>query len=465
MKARTSIFSAAALIVFAALSVSCEKYNSGDRTIGFSVDKVVPTKSSPITTSNLKTSYGKFYSEAYLNGQSGADALYYGRSVTSWDSAESVWGTGQFWPEETATVLDFWSYGPVGQFEETSVSSDHSSFIFEYSPVHDPVARTDAADQQDIIVAYTGGQKWVNNKKVPVSFNHQLAAVRFKIGDISSFGTTSLRIGGITLKNLIAGGQCTVNNSANGTWNTAGFPTGSYTQIFPADSPALTSGMFVDSFSTDETILGDEIFMLVPQTISNDASILLNWSLDGVQYTSREVPFSKNNVSLEAGKIYTFTINVMKRDGAIELAVVLTSVIPWNDVLSTIDYSHTVTGQQQLEFSNCAVDAGRHLVTFDGARPVIGRFLLSEPLGSTVLVRLKGDFDAFRVSYNGGRNIDGATQSEFSILPLLPNPERDYVITLQISVAAADGRVINVDDIVQGTDRDQYYTIVYPKAL
>lgn len=439
------------------------------KAIGLNITDVVETKSAPITSTSIKSApYGDFYTECWEHGATGA--RYYERSLATF--ATSSWTTGQFWPDDRDQALDFWSYAPSAAFEGVTLTpaSNHQSVQFDYYPVHDEVSRNDAADQHDVIMAYTADQTWTYNYLVPVAFSHALSAIRFRVGELDSEleSPSTVRIKGISLTGFYHGGHCTATATSTGSgdqvnyvWNTSGFPTGNYIQNLSGTSYAVT-GQYFDSFSTDAAVMGEPIFMIVPQTTPTGAGLSIDWEMDGVQYSARDESFA-SALTFEPGKIYTFTLGLNHRDKKVE--VLLTSIIDWDKVTTAIDFSHTVTGSSMLSFHDCHVDATSKLVTFDGITPVRCRFKLTEPAGSTFLVRLKGDFDAFTVNYSSDQTIDGETVSEFQLVPRLAAPERDYRVKMQISVRTADGRVINADDIVQGSNPSEYYTIVLPRAI
>lgn len=457
------------VIAAGTIAAGCTQKVSGPRTIGLKVSEVADTKCAPITATSIKAApYGDFYTEAWEYGDSGE--RYYSRSLATFGT--SSWSTGQFWPDDKEQAIDIWSYGPSAAFTDVTLTpaADHKSFQFDFYPEHSEVSRNDAVDQQDIIMAYTANQTWATNYLVPVKFTHALSAVRFRVGTIDSDldEPTKVRIKGISMTGLYAGGHCTASTTSTSAgikaayaWSTSGFDKGNYIQTLSGSTYA-SAGMYLDTYNTSATTFGDAIFMIVPQTTPSGAGLSLDWEMDGEQYAARDESFA-NAITFEAGKIYTFTVGLKARDKQVEAT--LTSVLDWEQVESTIDFSHTVTGSSQISFYDCHVDETEKLVTFDGITPVRCRFMLTEPEGATFLVRLKGDFDAFQVNYSSDQTINGENVSEFQLVPLLARPERDYCVTMQISVRTADGRVINADDIVQGADPADRYTIILPQAI
>jgi len=442
---------AAVAIALCSALVSCEKFTGAGKTIGFKVKSATQqTKTSPITTDKLRTDYGEFYSQAKVTG--GND--YYAQSVTSY--AAGVWATGQSWPEDGNVALDFWSYGPVAAFAGVTptFAVDNSTMSFDFAPA------ATATEQKDVIVASTPNRKYdFSNPLVPVDFKHALAAVRFQVKTLDSnlAAADKVEITSITLSGVKSQGTCTVNQSSECSW-TLGSATTSYSQAY--ETGYLVENEYLDAKSTDKTVFGEEIFMLLPQTF-NGAEAAIKWTMDGVAYDDRTAAI--NNVTLEAGIIYTFTININARAKSISLE--LTDWIPWEKVDNIIDFdNNVVAAKKTLSFTDCVIDEASQQVTFqEGNTPITCSFKIDSPLGATFMVSFEKDFDAFEVSYPYSRVIvaDEAYECIFQVTPTVHNPTRDYVTTLKISARTADGRVINVDDVVQ----PDKYTIVLPKSL
>lgn len=464
-------------LVAACMFSSCNKQpvSGGRQPIGFVVNSA-STKSAPITTESLKAApYGSFLSSSFTTRSGEA---YYAGAVASY--ADPYWPVnGQYWPEDMSH-LDFWSFAPTSEFSGIPVtySGNHKSVTFSYAPYSQPEDRSDATNQKDLIVAFTENcqAESLTDRVVPVTFNHALAAVRFKVGTIDTAfeHADKVQILGVSLEGIKGQGTCEASYAGGEdidfTW-TSSDPT-SYIQLYSQTEPVTyaSEGMYLDSFSTDKTVMGEDVFMLIPQTLT-DASVTINWAMNGIQYSSR-TKLVKNGLKLDAGVVYTFTIDLSKKENEKDIVVVLTDILPWTGVSTVVDFSHQISSTQALEFvpESCVIDDARKIVTFkDTETPIRVRFKITSPLGSNYLVRMKKDFDAFTWEPVGTTVIyapdDPAVYSEFIIRPAVANPERNYFTNIQISVRAADGRVINCDSILQGDDPSQYYTIVLQKAI
>lgn len=275
--------------------VSCEKDRnvSGKKAIGFNVN-CATTKSAPITREILQSNYKEFLSAAFINGTT---TPYYsaGEIVTcayqeSPVDGELCWVTGEYWPEDDSQALDFWSFAPSTEFDTSAsgvtfdTESGNRTMTFTYKPVCDASNRTDASDQKDILVAYTGNCKYNDrtDHRIPVTFNHAMSAIRFKVGDIASeyLGTdpdnpNNVVITGLNLEGFADGGICTVKQTADAEDASAdGYLSGSnmniswipntttctYQQFYGKEN--VRSGQYLDG--GDAGSYGDGIFMITP---------------------------------------------------------------------------------------------------------------------------------------------------------------------------------------------------------
>lgn len=468
MMKRQQLIKVAFLLFVVGLAVtSCYTDLTGSgRSIGFTVRDVKATKSSPITSSSIKSEpYGVFYSAAFAAGKS--DVWYDSQNITEYDSEESRWNTGQFWPEKNTDALDFWSYAPVEAFSSAPTFDNAAGkMTFRYSPAHDPSSRNDAKEQYDLIVAYTGNSKYDDSSShmVPVTFKHALSGVRFKVGKFAKGNIDAsdrIRITAVELSGIRTDGVCVATGSATGVdfaWSFGASPvTSKYMNFFTygAEDYCVT-GNYMDSRSTENEPMGEDIFMLIPQTLAG-AEITINWQKDGQAYTARTSSLS--NVTLEAGKMYTFTLDINEREK--QILVVVSEIVPWEYVSSDIDYSHVVSNATPLSFDPATATVSGENVFFKSGREIKARFRLGSPTGSSFFVSLKGDYDAFEVRYPDSERTDryysdgdqrSVLENEdccFSIVPVVADPTREYTATLQICVRTTDGRIINVDDEVQ----------------
>lgn len=507
MKKLTTVMAILGLASICTGLVSCEKdVKSGERqAIGFNV-RCARTKSAPINTTSLQETYGKFWSVAFLPGET--EPFYtspvvestYGYSTI--DNETRCWVTGEFWPEDAGQAVDFWSFAPTSEFKSeisddgVKFNADHSVMTFKYAPVRNASRRMDATDQKDIIVAYTGNRKYGDSSdhRVPVTFNHAMSAIRFKVGNIASeYSGKNIAITSMSLEGFASNGTCIVtktadiedSSTATGTikgsntaisW-TPGSEKCTYQQFFLKEN--ISTGQYLDGGDKDS--YGEGMFMIVPQT-TNGASFTLNWGLyenpDGttggepefLQRTSRSSALK--NIKFEPGYIYTFTINIKSKtnpedpsDPEKDIYVELTEEIRWDHIVETKEYDEIQTGYPKIEFHNVnSVDETNHNVyVYQYPQSMECWVKLSSPKGAKLLVTVEREFDAFECEFITSDQIpeDSNQPIKFKLTPVYEEPEREYVASISLSLRLINGRVVNIDNQVQQGGK---YNIILRKA-
>ena len=299
-----------ALAFLALLSTSCSK-DEHSRSISFTA-ACPKTKAVETTTSSLQAD-GIFWWDGWFDGSNA-----FASKTATWDDANTVWNTTEYWPDDYSKSLDFWAYAPDA-FGTITYAADHLSMSFNYAPLS--TGTSVAVEQKDLIVAY-GGNNTFNqvghvDHRVPLEFNHALAAIRYKVGDITAYSTYAQRITSISFNDLAASGTCVAATDGTFAW-TPSTAKASYTQAF--GGAAITTGEVLNDR------IGGAMLMIVPQTLTSANTMTLAWSLDGVAQTSRiKALNTASGITLEAGKIYTFTIGIEER----EPIVLEVSVADW----------------------------------------------------------------------------------------------------------------------------------------
>lgn len=169
-----------------------------------------------------------------------------------------------YWKEIASelTSMDVYAYAPY------SLSGTITGKSFTYTI---PDA---AADQQDIIVAKSTVASSDFRKTIPLTFTHALTAVRFKLGsDITASDVNSITISGVL-------------NS------------GSYT-IGEGWSGQSHSG------NVSYTVTADDLLMLMPQTLPDDAKVTLTFK----DNTTPAISASLKGQKWEEGKLVTYTLH------------------------------------------------------------------------------------------------------------------------------------------------------------
>lgn len=142
-------------------------------------------------------------------------------------------------------------------------------------------------------------------------------------------------------------------------------------------------------------------------------------------------------------------------------------VMPWNYTENDVDFEegslsihegNTLTVQD----ANCSKDLVNKTVYFSNTLPITCNFWLDTPKGATWMVSKLCDVDAFEI-IDGSGTIDGS-QAEFKIRPLVSGDiDRDYVLKLHFSVRLPDGRSVDADNPVLGTNMEYDYSFIIQK--
>ena len=198
--------------------------------------------------------------------------------TASYSSTNNIWQTTatHYWPGAGSTA-DFYAYYPTsisGSITHTTGSTPALSYTVPDNTV----------DQIDILASTKTDVAGDSYSQTPVDFKHIFAAVQFSVG---SSGLPSGTITKVTLNNI----QYKGTYSLNGTWTPNTTDKKSFSQ---AVSVPTSAGTTITS--------GAAIFMMMPQTLSGDASITVTYSNGGA--LTKAV-----TGTWEAGKVYTYNLS------------------------------------------------------------------------------------------------------------------------------------------------------------
>jgi hypothetical protein len=157
-----------------------------------------------------------------------------------------------------------------------------------------------------------------------MKFKHALAAVVFKVGTINE----SMTITKIELTNVKQTGNLTVAPPTDDDYSTA---TTVWSSVETEGSVFTEPGYKVATNNSDQgTVInsGDLVMFLIPQTLPNDASILVTVN-DELTLSAKINPTTDNsqNAVLKQGCITTFTLSVM----SMQRLSIETSIVNWGD--------------------------------------------------------------------------------------------------------------------------------------
>lgn len=268
----------------------------------------VATKGSPYSGNNI----GSFTVVSYVEGE---DEPYFTKSLTS---SGGVVSTGYYWPFDVK--VDFFGYARSngnGTMTTPVLNPSGESGSFTYTLPGTPDDLTSAVEQPDIVFAISPNQSNTGSA-VPMKFHHALSSIAFNAGNVPA----QFKVVDITFTNISSKADCSFSLSGsfiNFNWSNYG-----------------SKRQFVQSFeeevggAPDQAInTAEESFMLIPQTIGNDAKIRITVSFENRKYiiekglnaiTPLWAPGKKylfrisspNEVEVEINETFTHGSNVKK---------------------------------------------------------------------------------------------------------------------------------------------------------
>lgn len=414
-----------ALFTSALMMVSCEKIEvleeSQDFTQGKAIcfdaavewpEDYIEGRGAEITATNI-SSFNVWATLTKASNLDGGTIEYFsdvafskiGENVNGFASA-----TDYYWPGAGPT-LDFVAVGgkPSSDFTANKNTTTKKVESFTYTV---PAAAT---SQNDVVVAtatniagnYTNAE---TGNRVPLDFKHIMSAVRVSTDAKITDGT----INSITFKNIKSTGTYTI--AGDGSWETEDDKTDYTLSISDGfdTSVAANKGALING--------GESTFMMIPQALSADAEIVVNFTHNT---TNKTVNLSAKLADLASdtwtmGKITNYVINI-NPDFTISIKV---SVQPWELIAFTNEFSKTATvnvdeedptkdgrikwteGTYRLiNIDGNGDDVNRVTLFDDITKPAEFKFTIAGPLGGTwkaLLITKKGNPYAFTLDKTEG---------------------------------------------------------------
>ena len=181
------------------------------------------------------------------NAKATADGTYYG------------FNPPYFWPGD-AYKMAFFAYAPYDE-DGTIFSKKEGIPTLTYS------VPTDIKEQKDLLACWRKDVDGNKRDTVKLSFSHLCTAVKFKVGEGLENAITS-----ISIKNVHGSGIYSV---ADGKWTPTGEANGTYTLTI--DSKNTSEGT--------ELTTGENVFMMIPQTLPDGAEIEVIFTENGQKQT------------------------------------------------------------------------------------------------------------------------------------------------------------------------------------
>lgn len=212
--------------------------------------------------------------------------------------------SGRYWPKEEN--LNFFAYAPYGAKQNVTSPSfvkndDAWTGSFSYTMPKDDTDGNDAEILPDYIYTIASGKSKTDGVAVPLTFHHAFSAISFTAGVMPE----GVVIKYIALKYIYSSGSCSfVEDATKGiefTWSSQEVQT-----TFKQDFSVLVNG------SADKGIAlntKEQTFMVVPQTLPDNAEFEVCFSLNGVEKTLCKAIKDVTD-EWEADKKYVYNISL-----------------------------------------------------------------------------------------------------------------------------------------------------------
>lgn len=260
-----------------------------------------------ISDANFYDSFGVFasvYSGSWSEDACKADYMY-NIKVTK----ESSWTTKYSWPGGNQKIK-FFAYAPYQENTSNGGSSLQLSAKSQSgSPTLTYTVDSDITQQKDLLVAASEEKSGDGSEAVPMTFKHALTTIKFVTGDNVLAGN----IHKVTLSNVFKKGTLKIGTSE---WTAQGEKT----------SFSMTKEQAIDGSKGQEITEEAYWFMMIPQTLSEDAKIEVEYT-DNLSKTKRTLTASLANQKWEMGKTITYRIST----SSIQVVPIF-MIFPPNDV-------------------------------------------------------------------------------------------------------------------------------------
>lgn len=300
------------------------------------------TKGTPVYTENVGKLYKNQLSVTAFNSSTNV-AIFQNQEFENMDEEIYQGGWRYYrnfdydpWPD-METPVNFYLRMPSTMTNVTMDATapyDGGKFKFGY------VSPTTAADQQDIIFAYTSLNKSDHRDNLPegtpVVFQHALTAVKFAIKNYDE--KNHIAIKSITFKGLVGEGTCVLDPNATAKtdrvkWTlpddpdkTVAYASGTFGAPVDFKKAAdgggsfTNNGDFPDSFAAAGNLqnLNDkdasQTFWFIPQTITSDVILTITYTYGSEEERTGILEFGKvlsnYDIVWGAGELRTYTIKV-----------------------------------------------------------------------------------------------------------------------------------------------------------
>ena len=173
-----------------------------------------------------------------------------------------------------------------------------------------------AVDQPDVMVASATNLAGDGSQGATLAFNHILTAINIKVGNATvGSDITGITINSITFNNIYAKAAYTI---ATNSWTNTAFYNTQKSFKIDFNGGAADEGTYNYQSGSGAIMNGTAAtLMMIPQTLRNDATVTVEYTLTGDGIPNRHVTSTANigGSVWEAGKAINYILNIDNSDG------------------------------------------------------------------------------------------------------------------------------------------------------
>ncbi len=294
------------------LFVGCRRYSEAESTFSpldnltLAIDLSEQTRGELAISEDIMGSIGIFC--AHTKDKEWADDTDFDKidnQRLDYNSTSNEWlwyGTAPTWGYDSVVDLySFVGYSPYA--EDTSIISprvESGELVVEYTLPSDYSSQPDlmmAIPRRDIYPQLSG--------EVTLDFRHTLAAIGFSVRGIESQVIT-----GISLKGVVSSGEVTLSESGTVEWELGDRSQVSY-------SAGINDEVTPNTSTTESLTLDDGYLMMIPQKCDSVELEVTIYNSESRNYSTKSYSLESEG-EWEAGRVYTYTINISDYDYTIE---------------------------------------------------------------------------------------------------------------------------------------------------
>lgn len=230
--------------------------------------------------------------------------VYFQNAGVDIDKEDGIGTTGYYWPVDK---LSFFAHAvskdnvTVAPTYSTNGETHSGTFSYTLPVPSTEDVKKDATNQPDVVFAITPNQD--EQESVPLQFHHALSAIVFKVGTMPE---------GVSLKNIVIEGVYSSGICSMVSTSSTDKPRDI---LFDWTITDETPDTYIEHLDNQNAVEGEQMggknamFMLVPQDMTDETKLTLNFSVNGRDY-KLERNFKDFISSWEADKKYIFTIGL-----------------------------------------------------------------------------------------------------------------------------------------------------------